>query len=238
MISDMCGSSSFDGTIPIGIDYDSMKLISYSLSKNNEISIFGDEIEKKENICKNIISLLGELYERDKTKIYLIDDAEKNFRALADIVDKYTDNGESIIEIFDQIYEEMKKRYDNYLTDVEKISYFDSPYVLIVNNQESVELLCSSKERLAGYKEMMKKYRKMGLYVIFTFPEDAPIPYGSCEIIKGIKERKSAISTTDYAKDIKLFDITSGVAKTLKPLGEDDAYCFQGSNIYKVKLIS
>ena len=85
---------------------------------------------------------------------------------------------------------------------------------------------------------MMKKYRKMGLYVIFTFPEDAPIPYGSCEIIKGIKERKSAISTTDYAKDIKLFDITSGVAKTLKPLGEDDAYCFQGSNIYKVKLIS
>ena len=238
MISDICGSSSFDGTIPIGIDYDSMKLISYSLSKNNEISIFGDEIEKKENICKNIISLLGELYEWDKTKIYLIDDAEKNFRALADIVDKYTDNGESIIEIFDHIYEEMKKRYDNYLTDVEKISYFDSPYVLIVNNQESVELLCSSKERLAGYKEMMKKYRKMGLYVIFTFPEDAPIPYGSCEIIKGIKERKSAISTTDYAKDIKLFDITSGVAKTLKPLGEDDAYCFQGSNVYKVKLIS
>ena len=85
------------------------------------------------------------------------------------------------------IYDEIKSRYEIYLTDIENISYNDSPYVLIINNQDSVELLCSSKERLAGYKEMMKKYRKMGIYVIFTFPEDVPIPYGSCEIIKGIK---------------------------------------------------
>ena len=116
------------------------------------------------------------------------------------------------------IYDEIKSRYEKYLTDIENISYNDSPYVLIINNHDSVERLCSSKERLAGYKKMMKKYRKMGIYVIFTFLEDAPISYGSCEIIKGIKEHKTAIAITDNVKDIKLFDINSGVAKHLKIL--------------------
>lgn len=77
----------------------------------------------------------------------------------------------------------------------------------------------------------------MGVYFIFTFLEDAAIPYNSCEIVKGIKEHKNAISVTGNIKEVKMIDVNSGVAKTLKSLEDDNIYYFSGASVQRVKLI-
>jgi len=225
------------GTIPIGIDYESMNLVSVSGQKMNEICVFGDDESKKCDVILHMVNCIHEMYEKDKTRIVLVDNIEKSMKQLSGIVDEYICNEEKVTDIFENVYEEVQKRYEQYIIDVDNVSYSNSPYILIVNSQDVTENISASKELNAKYKEMLKKYRKMGVYFIFTFLEDVAIPYNSCEIVKGMKEHRNAISVTGNIKEVKMIDVNSGVAKTLKSLEDDNIYYFSGASVQRVKLI-
>lgn len=237
-LQDILNKKITSGVIPVGLDYETMKLVSFSGRKSNEMCIFGDDTDRKADVISRIINCIHKLYNPEKTRIIVIDSIEKSLKKLADNVDEYTCVETDAIPIFEGAYAEAKARYEQYVSDVDNVSFEDAPYILIVNSQECAETVSASKELIAQYKELLKKYRKMGVYFIFSFLEDASIPYNSCEIVKGLKEHKNAICVTENIKEVKLIDVNSGTAKTLKNLERDNAYCFIGSSVYRLKLIN
>lgn len=225
--------------IPIGINYNSIELISIDLLKNNVVSIFGREGSGKTNFVNNIISRLIINKAEAPFKLIVIDNMDKQLQYLSELdeTEKYSFNPEDIIEIINDTYTELEERY-NLVIDEKTEEMDEKPYILIiVKNMDAIISASEDNKVFEKYKEMISKYKSLKVGFIFGDLGNTNIAYSSPAILKSIKESPHSFIFNDVA-EIKSFDIPIAVERNYKKkISVGDAYYFKDIEISKIKTI-
>ncbi len=225
--------------VPTGIDYDTVEFCTVDLLKANTIGITGKEKFGKTNLVKLIVSYLQRQVFDIASKVYIIDDYEKQLQGISTygIVEKYSVNLSEFEEILLEIEEELKQRLQ--MVQDAGIEVIDNePLILfIIQNNEIYSPDGISKATVEMYKRILKNYHNMKICFLFANIENTSIAYGATEMLKAVKEYKYLFAMEDLS-NLKLIDINANtLRKFKKPVERGDAYLITDKGIEKQKII-
>ena len=116
--------------------------------------------------------------------------------------------------------------------DIEK-----KTHILIINNPDVMDTISSNKELLASYKNIVTKYRTVGLSILFGNYENNTVAYSAPEILKTLKESRHFLFFDDLS-NMKIIDIpVAKVREYKKPISVGDAYYIKNNEIFKIKTV-
>ena len=224
---------------PIGLDYANVDAVSLDFAKINEFCVVGNELSARMKVLRAILKSIEENLLYREVKVFIIDNLQRSLKSRKGsvYVEQYTIDYSALGEIIAKIHEEMAGRYENLLNEVKSPMESKPLYLVLINNRDAIEYLTSNKSVLEAYNQIIRKYKSMGVCFIYSDIEDAPVAYGASDILKRLKENKKGILTTPSPKDIKFCEIGSSFIRSLKALGQGDAYLLNGSDVQRIKVL-
>lgn len=222
---------------PVALDYANVDVVNLDFALFNELCIIGNENAKRINVVKSILAVMESYIFDDNFNLYVIDNINRELKYLSDkvYVEKYTPDYNSLDEIITKLEAICQARYDALMQE-EQITGSSPLQVVVINNRDAIDYICSNKPILESYNKITKQFKNMGVCFLFTDLEDASVPYGAPEIMKRLKENKKALITTTKLKEVKFCDVPSGSIRSMKPLEVTDAYLLNGSDIQRIKM--
>lgn len=220
---------------PIGLDFEDVKPIKMNLKSEHMLTLTGREQSGKTNFIKTMLGYLEE--SQDTFAVYVIDDVRRKLSMVQDYncVVKYTAMHEDADEVLELIHSELRERYNRMLLMEDVESEQNTLLVLVINNMDAVNALGQNKESITRYKEIVERFKNLGIFLLFSGIPNTAIAYNASEILKSIKENKSYIAFEDI-KLIKLTEVNSALhSKFQKPIEIGEAYYLKNTTISKIK---
>lgn len=228
-----------DLQVPVGIDYDTVEFVSVDLSKALTIGITGREGYGKTNLVKLFISHLQNRVFDTPSKIYILDDYEKQLEAVSafGVIEKYSIDINEFEGILAEIEEELQLRLKIVQSEGLEALKELPQIVFIVQNNGIYSAGEISKNAVETYKRILKTYKNMKICFLFSNIDNVNIAYGASEMMKMIKEYNYLFLLDDLA-NMKLVDINAATLRLYKKLIElGDAYLITEKGVQKQKLI-
>lgn len=228
-----------DLQMPIGIDYDTVEYVTLDLSKALTIGVTGREGYGKTNFTKLLISQLQSKIFDAASKVYIIDDYEKQLEPLSSfgVVERYSIDLGDFENILTDVEEELQTRLR--LVQAEGIGVLsEMPLIfIVVQNNDIYTPDGISKTAVEAYKRILKTYRNMKVCFLFSNIANVGIAYGATEMLKLVKEY-SYIFVMDDLSNLKLIDVNTATLRQYKKLIElGDAYMITEKGVSKQKII-
>lgn len=225
--------------VPVGIDYDSVDLVTVDLTKMPTIAITGREGYGRTNLTKLFIAHLQSKIFDESSKVYILDDYEKQLASVSHmgVVERYTINAEDFEEILNEVEEELQMRLRIVQSEGSE-ALAELPMIMVVVQNNSIFAADGlSKKGVETYKRILKTYRNMKICFLFANVENVAIAYGASEMLKQIKECSCYFAMEDLA-NVKLTDVGATVVRRFKkPIELGDAYMITEKGVYKQKII-
>lgn len=225
--------------IPIGLDYDEVDLVTLDLLKLSVIAVTGRENSGRTNFLKIIMNNIQKNIFNYPVRAYIIDDVERHLKKMDDygFVDKYTVDANEFEVILDEVYSELEDRQEIVIDEGTEGIEKEPLLLIIVQNRDAIGALSSNKKAVEVYKKITRQYKALKVCFVFSDIENAPVAYGSPEILKNIKENRKAVIFDDL-NNHKVFDIPTNALRTFKkPIEKGDAYFIMGNELIKIKTI-
>lgn len=228
-----------DMQVPIGIDYDTVEYVTIDLSKALTIGVTGREGYGKTNFTKLLISHLQSKIFDSESKVYIIDDYEKQLEPLASfgVVERYSIDISDFENVLTEVEEELQTRLKRVRAEgVEVLSEMPLIFIVVQNNDiytpDGI-----GKAAVESYKRILKTYRNMKVCFLFSNIANVGIAYGATEMLKLVKEYSYLFVMDDLA-NLKLLDINAATLRQYKKLIElGDAYMITEKGVSKQKII-
>lgn len=228
-----------DLQIPIGIDYDTVEFVAIDLCKALTIGITGREGYGRTNLTKLILSQLQERVFDSPSKVYIIDNYEKQLESLSyyGIVEKYTINLGEFEDVLMEVEEELQTRFRIVQAEGAEVLAEMPLLMVVVQNNDIYSADGISKTAVETYKRILKTYKNMKVCFLFADVSNVGIAYGASEMLKMVKDY-SYLFVMDDLVNLKLVDINATISRKYKKLIElGDAYMVTEKGINKQKII-
>ena len=221
------------------VDYDTMEVLCLELDKMNVLSICGRERSGKTNILSHILAYANHNMFSLPTKVFLLDGSRRQLHSFRDmgIVQEYTIDTSMFSTWVDELYDELKKRYER--VAAEGLQALDGEPLLcyVIENRDSIGELAKDASVLGRYKEILNRYKGMKFLIIYSDLENAGIAYGSPEPLKLLKDNRNLLFCDELA-NMKILDVTNAQIKAFKKeISIGDAFYFRGNEVRKVKIV-
>lgn len=238
-IANHCNLESGAYQYPIGLDYANVDVVSLDFARINEFCIVGNELSARMRVLRAILKSIEENLLYKEVRLFIIDNLQRSLKSKKGsvFVEQYTIDYSALGEIIAEIHEEMAVRYEDLLNETKSSAESKPLYLVLINNRDAIEYLTANKSILEAYNQITKKYKSMGVCFIYSDIEDIPVAYGASDILKRLKENKKGILTTPSPKDVKFCEIGSSLIRSLKTLGQGDAYLLNGSDVQRIKVL-
>lgn len=222
-------------TIAAGLDYEEVSPWLLPFDNLGVLAVTGREGAGRHNWIRYVVHMLEQMYP-DKTSVYIVDSVEKRLGTLRTCpnVTAYSMMAEDVFVYLEEIGEELKTRYEA-LARGEEASGEERCLLLILENPDAAELISNRKEALDTYKNLTGRYRNLGVGILLSAVENAPIAYSAPEVLKGVRDTRHAMYFGDLA-ELKLYDMPLAVSrKYKKPIEQGDAYYIRENECVKLK---
>lgn len=226
-------------SLVIGLDYSSVSPTVLQL--NNlpaPLAVTGREQSGKHNFFKYAVETLNSVYSR-KTEVYIIDSINKKLASLEALenVKQYDFLPEKAEELIVNVENELKNRYAQLSSGNSKVLEESKLIVLIINNRDAIEFISNNMNVNDSYKNIVGKYKKMNVCVLFGDYENANVSYSAPAVVKSIKDAKHILFFDDLA-NMKILDLPLSLMRNFKkPIELGDAYYIRDNDCAKIKTV-
>lgn len=224
--------------VPVGIDYDSVELVTVDLNKTPTIGITGREGFGRTNLAKRFVHHLQIKVFDTPSKVYILDDYEKQLDCVSSygVVERYSINLEDVEEILNEIESELQMRLR--LVQEEGVEVLkDLPLIMVVGHNSGLFATDGmNKKSLDALKRILKTYRNMKVCFLFANIDNVPGGYGASEMTKMVKEYACVFAMEDIA-NLKVVETGQQGRKFKKLLELGDAYMITDKGISRQKII-
>lgn len=220
---------------PVGVDYGEVMPIEINIKKDTMLTVIGRDNSGRSNFIKTFLYYIGKKSRQFKVSIIDgIDRKLENYKG-SSYVDTYSIIHEDVKVIIDKTHSELSQRYNLLIESGGKCDMNFPVLIMIINNIDAINLISSDRDTLLKYKEIVDRFKSLGVFILFSQIPNAPISYNASEVIKGIKDSKHFIIFEDI-NQIKVSEINMLTIKEFKkPIELGDAYYFKGTNVKKIK---
>lgn len=235
MVTDEFGIKSDLEKLVIGLDFADVTPIALNYLQQDVLAISGSYVEDKYKFINYIKSTLLHL----NIEMYILDDYTNAFGDIAESnnVLFYSKNVEDILEMLGNLKSILLERYTE--REMNGMSIVDKmlPIVFVINSSDAIDFISENALALEVYKDIIKKYKNLKSFIIFTSVENDSISYDSPEVLKMMRENYQVIIFEDL-NNVKLFDSPMSLLKKYKnPIKDGEAYFLAGNMLKKIKTI-
>lgn len=218
--------------VVIGLDYSSVSPCVINLPSGGVIGISGREKSGKHNFVKYCVSMLARNF-NGQTSVYVVDSIDKKLGELKEYenVKSYCILSEDALKMVGEVESILKARYDAMASGDDHVLEKSDLIVMIINNLDAVADISND----GAYKNICGRFKNMNVCIIVSCIENASIPYGAPEMLKGIRDNHNLVFFDDLA-NLKVFDVPlSAVRNFKKPIEVGDGYYIKDNSIVKIK---
>lgn len=221
-------------SIVSGLNYEDVMPYILDMDNLGVLAVSGREGAGRHNWIHYVVDMFELLYP-GKSKVYILDSIEKRLIDLKEKVNvsSYSILSENVVSYLAEIEIKLKVRYEALVkdADIQKEEY----YLLILENPDAVDLIGNQKEALDIYRNIIGRYRNLGVGVILSAVDNAPIPYNAPEILKGVRDTKHMMYFGDIA-EMKVYDMPLMITRKFKKRIEvGDGYYIKDNECIKLK---
>ena len=224
--------------IPFAINYDSVECVSFNIQTQFVLGLAGRNITEKNCFLDALLKNIGKNYFKRPVSLYIIDNYERKLGSYKDvpIVKKYYTSSQAVIEVIENIYDELKKRFELLESGEKTISSF--PWIVcVINSKQALTTLADNRNAQDKFNEIYKQFAGFRVLFLVSELEDASINSSSAVICKKIKDDKKLLYFGSL-KEIRIIDVYGSSVRGLGDLTEnDDAYYFSRESVMRVKTI-
>lgn len=223
--------------IPVGMDYDSMEIMSVGLTTIGAFGIFGQEKTGENNFVMNILHTILEAPDLHPTEIYIVDDMEKKLQSLKmkEAVKEYAANLEEADDILNQIYDIVSERKQQVATgelSMEDVKEYLPLQLLIISKEDILSSMDQDK-----LVELAKQFSKYKVCVIVTGLENESIGRSAPDILKYIRDNQN-VFVFDKASNIEVVDISYKERNQFnQEISPGDAFGYSKDKLCRIKTI-
>ena len=235
MLSDEYGVTSDTNKLFIGLNFANVMPVALDYARQDVLALSGSYVDAKFafiNYLKSSFLALG-------AEMFVLDDYSGTFSDLADDdrVELYSKSVDDLAEMLFSIKNTLVERYAAREMHGNTAIKQMKPVVLIINTADAAAYISENRSVLETYKEIVKKYKNLKSFILFTNVENEAIVYGSPEVMKMMKDNYQFIMFEDLSA-VKLFDCPMSLLKKYKtPLKDNEAYFLSGSELKKIKTV-
>lgn len=218
-----------ENKIRLGLAYSDIQLVNYNVDLKNVLVVMGREHFGQTNFIKHVISDFRKI--NPKGDLLIFDDYRHKYSDYSPIA-IYAD---AVDEMLNRLIEVGAKCAEEYELMTKNSNFERSEKLIVINNADVIDAICKNKESAAVYKDMIGKYKALGIYIIISCLSNATIGVMSNDILKNVKDSKHLMYFDDLS-NLKLFDVSVMIGRNYKKKIEiGDAYYFNGTDINKLK---
>ena len=221
----------------IGIDFENVEAVKINTSKDGFMAITGKDGSGRSNYVKYLFSCMQKEIFTKQVEAYIVDGFEQKLQSLKEyaFVEKYTTDSSEFELILDKVESVCQDRADK-CKELGNAALNEEPLIVVVVNNSSIyENGNLTKEASAQLKNIIKTYKMMKVFFIFSGIENTSVSIGASEIQKFIKENKN-ILFFDELSNIKLTDVSSTIQRQYRmPPYPGDGFYIAGSNITRLR---
>ena len=221
-----------ENDIVLGLSYDSVMPLTIDTKKKNLLAVSGTDNSGKANFviyCANYMARVHSkirflIFDNYKKKLNVLEEKYKNV--------KYETTDENCEELFEELNIYLQDQYQDMIHGDDISTEWT---LLIINNEDIISKISSSKKTLQIFKDLVSKYKCLNLFVMISNIPNAPIVYGAPEVYKIIKEDRNLVFF-DNLENSKVMDVALTIIRSNKKkilLG--DAFYIKGNECFKIK---
>lgn len=217
-----------------GLDYANVEPVLLPFDQLGALTIAGRGRSGKHNWVRYAIHALTQRAP-ERLEVYLVDGVGKKYAPLKDLpsVKHYSILPEDAKAFIVEIEQRLKRRYEAILQETNTED--DALLVLILDNYDAVESICSDSAALASYKNIVSRYKQLNVCMLISCIPNENIPYSASEIMKSIRDNHNVLYFGDLS-ELKLFDVPLVISKQFKKRIElGDCYYLRGNSCIKLK---
>lgn len=224
--------------IPLALDYGTVEPVRLDLNGQFSIALVGGGESESKLAVNAILEDVRRNYFDRPAEVYLVDGLARELAAWRDVpfVASYTADGSGAGVVLEQVSMRLEERYarvaEEGLTAIESEPYL----VAILNSREALDFISDSKDLVASYQQMKKKYAAMRVLFVFAGVPNESVGFSAPALLKELKDEKRGLTFGAIAEQ-KFYDVNGIQARALKGDVEDgQAFYVNGSDLSKVRL--
>ena len=219
----------------IGLDYETVEPVVINCMQCNSLVLSGRENSGKTNFIKYIVQSIGKVYKN--MEVYIADDYCKKLQDLCLDIEKqeYILLSERMEAVICDVEKRMENKRQNMLLGEKNEAEDETIIILVINSLEIMEGISENMESMEAYKNIIERYRNMGVFIILGNFPNTSITYGSPEVLKLGKE-SGHIVYFDELENLKFTDIPYNyIRQYKKKISLGDAFYINGNEVVKMK---
>lgn len=231
--------SGYGTALSVGLDYDTVAPATLDLSGCGIFAVSGRKTPARDAFIKYLVTGPNSADE-GRLEYYILDGIGRSLSGLSGApgVRAYAFLPDRIKEALEAVDEELSARYDRLLSD-ETVSIGSFPHImLIINGAGPADAIGDMPDAVKLFGKITGRYKSLGVTVVLSDLENAPISFGSPEAVRKIKDEKN-VFFFDSISSLKLFDLPFSVAKANRmPLSEGDCFMIRDGSVQRIKVIT
>lgn len=222
--------------IVVGLDYNSVSPFTIDIGHLGLVAVSGREASGKHNFFKYIIDSL-ECNHNGESEVYIIDGIARKLSSHKNRnnVVAYELLADKAFDCIKMIEGKLSARYNAVALGDESAMDKEKAIVLILNNIDVIEALCTNQSVYSSFKNIIGKYKNMRVSVILGDFENKTVNYNSPELFRQIRDSRHLFFFGDI-NTLKIFDLPlSMIREFKKPVSVGDCYYIDDNVCYKIK---
>lgn len=224
------------GQIAIGIDYQNVKPVIIDFRSLGVLQLVSSEALQTTKLMRFVIKAF-EAKESGDIEFYIVDNLSRSLEDCRSgpLTKSYVSFPEKGVEIIHNVEEQLAKRYQRLLSG-EETDNDKAVITLVLNGVDAIDTISSNVDAMTSFKNILGKYKNLGVCVILCEGDNAPTTYNSPEILKKVKDERKLICFDDLP-NIKIVDIPFSAQRVYrKPNKLGDCYFISGGDLQKIKV--
>ena len=111
--------------------------------------------------------------------------------------------------------EMLNERYDELLAGNEDVLDTADLLLLIIDNADAVKAISDSLTSKEALENIVKRYKHLNAAIAVMNIDNVPVPYGSPDLLKQIKDHRKLFFFDDLA-NLKIFDLPIALSRRFK----------------------
>ena len=178
----------------------------------------------------------GLRFPKAPVKVCIYDDVSRKYKAFQNlnIVEKYTIDTTSIIDVLAEWHRIAEERYQNMI--LEKESEERELLLLIIQNNDVAKRIYEDMDAMNQYIDLIDRFKGLNIGIIFSNFNNASVSYDAPEPLRRIKQDRHLLYFDDL-DNLKVFDIAyDDIKANRKKVQNGDAYYIDDDMVIKLKL--